>query len=146
MELGPVGTPATMGLLCQPRMRDERGTVGGMRIGRWNRSTRRKSTPETLSPSQTQKHLSWDRTWVFAVDGSVVSMKLIWLALCSSLDLRGMKWQEAGEKCIMRSFTICTARLLLGYSNQEIWGEQSVQHAWQKCMQSSDWKIWKKET
>jgi len=25
-----------------------------------------------------------------------------------TLDLRGRKWQEAGEDCIMRSFIICT--------------------------------------
>jgi hypothetical protein len=44
------------GLLYQPRMidddDDECGVVGGMRIGRGNRSTRRKSAPVTLCPPQ----------------------------------------------------------------------------------------------
>jgi len=29
------------------------------------------------------------------------------------LDLKGRKWQKAGEDCIMRGFTICTARQVL---------------------------------
>jgi hypothetical protein len=27
------------------------------------------------------------------------------------LDLRGRKWQEAGEDCIMRSFITCTVKV-----------------------------------
>jgi hypothetical protein len=39
------------GLLYQPRVTaDERGAVGGMRIGSGNRSTRRKATPVPLCP------------------------------------------------------------------------------------------------
>jgi hypothetical protein len=39
------------GLLYQPRMiDDERGAVGGLRIGKGNRSTRRKPAPVPLSP------------------------------------------------------------------------------------------------
>jgi hypothetical protein len=41
------------GLLYQPRMIDDpRGVVGGMRIGKGNRSTRRKPTPMPLCPPQ----------------------------------------------------------------------------------------------
>jgi hypothetical protein len=41
------------GLLHQPRMiNDECGAVGGMRIGRRNRSTRRKPAPVSLCPPQ----------------------------------------------------------------------------------------------
>jgi hypothetical protein len=33
----------------------------------------------------------------------------------NNLDLRGRKWQEAGEKCITRSFIICMLlEILLG--------------------------------
>jgi hypothetical protein len=52
MRLSPLGTSATVGLLYQPRMidDDDYGSVGGMRIGRGNRSTRRKPSPNaTLS-------------------------------------------------------------------------------------------------
>jgi hypothetical protein len=48
--VSPLGTSATVGLLYQPRMIDDDGygAVGGMRIGRGNRSTRRKPTPVPL--------------------------------------------------------------------------------------------------
>jgi hypothetical protein len=50
------------GLLYQPRMiDDECGAVGGMRIGRGNRSTRRKLTPVPLYLPQIPHDLSWAR-------------------------------------------------------------------------------------
>jgi hypothetical protein len=53
------------GILHQPRMidDDECEAVGGMRIGRGNRSTRRKPAPVPLCPHD----LTWDRTQVAAV-------------------------------------------------------------------------------
>jgi hypothetical protein len=50
--LSPLGTAATTGLLYQPQMRDDGdcGEIGGMNIGRGNRSTRRKPTPAPLCP------------------------------------------------------------------------------------------------
>jgi hypothetical protein len=42
VRLSPLGTSATVVLLYQPRMIGDYGAVGGMRIGRGNRSTRRK--------------------------------------------------------------------------------------------------------
>jgi hypothetical protein len=52
--LSPPGTAATSGLLYQPQMIDEgdRGAIGGMKIGRGNRSTRRKPAPAPLCPPQ----------------------------------------------------------------------------------------------
>jgi hypothetical protein len=49
-----LGTSATVGLLYQPRMidDDDYGAVAGMRIGRGNRSTRRKPAPVPLCPPQ----------------------------------------------------------------------------------------------
>jgi hypothetical protein len=41
-----------IGLLYQSRMMDECGAFGGMRIGKENRSTRRKPAPVPLSPPQ----------------------------------------------------------------------------------------------
>jgi hypothetical protein len=51
-----------IGLLYQPRMIDEYGAVCGMKIGRGNRSSRRKPAPVALCPPQISHHLTWDRT------------------------------------------------------------------------------------
>jgi hypothetical protein len=47
-----LGTAATTDLLYQPRMIGDGdcGKIGGMKIGRGNRSTRRKPAPALLSP------------------------------------------------------------------------------------------------
>jgi hypothetical protein len=52
--LSPLGTAATSGLLYKPQMIDESdcGAIGGMKIGRGNRSTRRKPAPAPLCPPQ----------------------------------------------------------------------------------------------
>jgi hypothetical protein len=49
-----LGTAATAGLLYQPRMIGDGdcGGIGGMKIGRGNRSTRRKPVPAPLCPPQ----------------------------------------------------------------------------------------------
>jgi hypothetical protein len=48
------GTAATSGLLYKPQMIDEGdcGAIGGMKIGRGNRRTRRKPAPVPLCPPQ----------------------------------------------------------------------------------------------
>jgi hypothetical protein len=56
VRLSPLGTAATTGLFYQPQMTDDgdRGAIGGMKIGRGNRSTRRKPAPRaTLSTTNT---------------------------------------------------------------------------------------------
>jgi hypothetical protein len=54
----PLGTMATTGLLYQPQVIDDGdcGEIGGMKIGRGNRSTLRKSTPAPLCPPQIQHY------------------------------------------------------------------------------------------
>jgi hypothetical protein len=49
-----LGTAATSGVLYKPQMIDEgdHGAIGGIKIGRGNRSTRRKPAPEPLCPPQ----------------------------------------------------------------------------------------------
>jgi hypothetical protein len=49
-----LGTAATSGLLYKPQMIDDDhcGAIGGMKIGRGNRSTRRKPAPAPLWPPQ----------------------------------------------------------------------------------------------
>jgi hypothetical protein len=51
---GTLGTAAATGLLYQPRMIGDGdcGEIGGMKIGRGNRSTRRKPSPAPLCPQQ----------------------------------------------------------------------------------------------
>jgi hypothetical protein len=54
VRLSPLGTAASTGLLYHPRMIDDVncGAIGGMKIGRGNRSTRRKPAPASLCPPQ----------------------------------------------------------------------------------------------
>jgi hypothetical protein len=62
VRLSPLGTSATVGLLYQPRMidDDDYGAVGGMRIGRGNRNTRREPAPVPLCPPQIPHDLTWE--------------------------------------------------------------------------------------
>jgi hypothetical protein len=50
VRLSPLGTAATAGLLYQPQMIDDGNC--GMKMGRGNRSTRRKPAPAPLCPPQ----------------------------------------------------------------------------------------------
>jgi hypothetical protein len=63
MRLSPFRRPL-FGQLYQPQMRDddECGAVGGMRIGRGNRSIRRKAAQGALCPPQIPHDLIWART------------------------------------------------------------------------------------
>jgi hypothetical protein len=66
VQLGPLGIAATnIGLLCPPPG-DYDGEIGGMKIGRGNRSTRRKPAPMPLCPRQTP-HVARMRTRAAAV-------------------------------------------------------------------------------
>jgi hypothetical protein len=67
VRLSPLGTAAKTGLLNQPRMIDEYGAFGGMRIGRGNRSTRRKPARAPLCPPQIPHDQTRARTRVAAV-------------------------------------------------------------------------------
>jgi hypothetical protein len=68
VRLSPLGTSATVGLLYQPRMiDDDYGAVGGMRIGRGNRSIRRKPASMPLCPPKIPHDLTWDRNRAAAV-------------------------------------------------------------------------------
>jgi hypothetical protein len=62
--LSPLGTAATSGLLYKPQMIDDGdcGAIGGMKIGRGNRSTRRKPAPAPLCPPQIPHNQTRART------------------------------------------------------------------------------------
>jgi hypothetical protein len=53
VRLSPLGTAATIGLMYQPQMIDDGvcGAIGGMKIGRRNRSTRREPAPIATLPT-----------------------------------------------------------------------------------------------
>jgi hypothetical protein len=59
--LSPLGTAATSGILYKPQMMDEGdcGAIGGIKIGRGNRSTRRKPAPAPLCPLFTTKSFNY---------------------------------------------------------------------------------------
>jgi hypothetical protein len=63
------GTAATSGLLYKPQMIDEGdcGAIGGMKIGRGNRSTRKKPAPVPLRPPQIPHDQTRARTRAAAV-------------------------------------------------------------------------------
>jgi hypothetical protein len=67
--LSPLGTAATTGLLYQPQMIDggDRRAIGGMKIGRGSRSTRRKHALVPPRPPQIPQELTWDGTRAAAV-------------------------------------------------------------------------------
>jgi hypothetical protein len=67
--LSPLGTAATSGLLFKPQMIDEVdcGAIGGIKIGRGNRSTRRKPAPAPLCPPQIPQDQTRARTRPAAV-------------------------------------------------------------------------------
>jgi hypothetical protein len=64
-----LGTAATSDLLYKPQMIDEDdcGAIGGMKIGRGNRSTRRKPAPVSLCPPQIPHDQTRARTRAAAV-------------------------------------------------------------------------------
>jgi hypothetical protein len=65
----PLGTAATSGLLYKPQMIDEGdcGAIGGIMIGRGNRSTRKKPDSAPLCPSQIPHDQTRARTRAAAV-------------------------------------------------------------------------------
>jgi hypothetical protein len=69
VRLSPLGTAATTGLLYQPQMiyDGDCGAIGGMNIGKGNRSTRRKPAPEPLCPPQILHDQTRARTRAAAV-------------------------------------------------------------------------------
>jgi hypothetical protein len=69
VRLSPLGTAVTIGLLYQPQMIDDGdcGEIGGMKIGRGNRSTRRKPAPTPLCPPQIPHDRTRARTRAAAV-------------------------------------------------------------------------------
>ena len=66
----------------------------------------------------------------------------------SCLGLRGRKWQETGENCVMRSFMICTThQILFGWCNREEWDGLDMWNVWdRRCIQGFGGKTRMKKT
>jgi hypothetical protein len=75
VRLSPLGTAATTGLLYQLQMIDDGdcGAICRMKIGRGNRSTRRKRAPTSLCPPQIPQDQSRARTRAAAVGSQRLS-------------------------------------------------------------------------
>jgi hypothetical protein len=58
VQLGPLGTAATNRPIVPAPGDYDNGEIGGMMIGKGNRSTRRKPTPVPICPPQTLHALS----------------------------------------------------------------------------------------
>jgi hypothetical protein len=84
-------------LLYQPRMIDvvECGAVGGMRIGRENRITRRKTAPVPLDPPQIPHDLTWVRTRAAAVG----NQRLTAWAIARSLQSQSDRFSWTHNQC-----------------------------------------------
>jgi hypothetical protein len=69
VKLSPLRTAATTGLLYQPHVIDngDCGAICGMKVGRGNRSTRRKPAPAPLCPQQIPHAQTRARTHAAAV-------------------------------------------------------------------------------
>jgi hypothetical protein len=72
VRLRPFGTEATTGLLYEPKMMDsgDCGAIGGIKIGRENRSTRREPNRTPLCPLEIPHGQIWDRTLAATVEAS----------------------------------------------------------------------------
>lgn len=65
------------------------------------------------------------------------------------MDIKRMKWREAGKMCIMRSSVVGTLqKILLAQSNRRGCKEWGMLHKWgnEKCVQNFCRKVWREET
>jgi hypothetical protein len=82
----PLGTSPLTGLLYQPRMIDDGdcGATGGMKTGRGNRSTRRKTAPVPLCPPQISYDLTGARNRAAAVGSQRLTARAMARSRCYS--------------------------------------------------------------
>jgi hypothetical protein len=96
VRLSPLGTAATTGVLYQPQMIDEGdcGEIGGMKICRGNRSTRRKPAPAPLCPPQ----IPHDQTRARTRAAAVGSLRLTaWATARPTFTLHTLIWRRVSS-------------------------------------------------
>jgi hypothetical protein len=91
------------GLLYQPQMIDDDcGAIGGMKIGRGNRSTRRKFAPAPLCPPQIPHDQTWARTRAAAVGSQRLNAwamaRPCIFVLCNYFAELTSQWWKAGKQ------------------------------------------------
>jgi hypothetical protein len=108
-----------------------------------------RSPPSNAEIDNEELYLLSPQTPPWRVAGQLYLYTFYFLLDFNTLDLRGMKWQEAGENCIMRSCMVCTLHpVLLEWSKQEGWDGQDMWCAWggEVCIQHFGWEAWREET
>jgi hypothetical protein len=87
VRLSPLGNAATTGLLYQPQMIDDGdyGDIGGMKIGRGNRSTRRKPALAPLCPPHIPHDQTRARTRAAAVGSQRLTALYTLLTVCEGI-------------------------------------------------------------
>jgi hypothetical protein len=88
VQLGPLGTAATNRPIVPAQGDCDDGEIGGMMIGKGNRSTRRKPAPLPLCPLQTS-HAARTRTRAATVEARDLPLKLrhsrtVYFNLCAA--------------------------------------------------------------
>jgi hypothetical protein len=103
--LSPLGTAAIIGLLYQPQMTDDGdcGAISGMKIGKGNRSTRRKPVPAPLCPPQIPHDLTRARTRTAAVGSQRLT---VWAVARVALSLTLCKQAAHNYVCTFPSLKI----------------------------------------
>jgi hypothetical protein len=112
VRLSPLGTAATTGLLYQPQMIDDGdcGEIGGIKVGRRNRNTRRKPTPAPLCQPQIPHDQTRARTRTVAVGSqrltawvmarpSLLTKKYFnpCPVLCNKIRIQSDEWSELAQ-------------------------------------------------
>jgi hypothetical protein len=90
VRLSPLGTAANSGLLYQPQMVGEGdcGAIGGMKIGRGNRSTQRKPAPSaTLSTTNLDNMFPRNVGTFFELHGVTTQNTALFLVVSVSISI-----------------------------------------------------------
>jgi hypothetical protein len=133
-KLGPLGTSVTSGILYQPRGIVRLENLGGMKIDRENRRTRRKPAPAPLCPPQIQLTRPVARTWAAAVGSQRLTAWAmarpnvpIWSPTVCSVHVQCSERPDIQLRCWTQASKICwtnwNPRFRQGETNLRIWCE-----------------------
>jgi hypothetical protein len=130
VRLSPLCTAATTGLLYQPQMIDDGdcGEIGGMKIGRGNRSTRRKPSPVPLCPQQIPHELTRARTRAAAMGSRRLTAWAIARPLCHLSNAAAKEICKESRKFTKFLYTFFLFRnpLLCVGDVSNIWGQSFI--------------------
>jgi hypothetical protein len=143
VRLSPLGIAATIGLLYQTQIMydGDCGAISGMKIGRGNRSTRRKPAPVTLFPPQIPHDLTWARTRAAGLESRRLTAwgPELWhgLSIGHTLFLSlYQNWERWYEEMLVVSFNTSLGTMLFG-----CWNCNTVQHTPVLDLNTDDMKV-----